>query len=408
MMTTTDRIKKSLIQIQKRCSFWAYLSLYLKFQEIEAEKMDCPTMGVSPEGDVFYVKEFVKSLSDEELIGTIIHETCHLVFLSELRRGNRDHIGWNFASDLSINSILKENNFKLPKGVLIPDHQDNFQIGGKIIKDISKKTSEDIYNELPKIKMKEMTYVLGDGSGKELGKSFDVHLKGKDGKELSPKERKALEKKWMDKVAEAVNVAKMKGDIPKGMGRLIGKLTESKINWRVLLQRYIQNSIPHDFSYQTPHKKSIAIGVYMPNVVREQIEVTILIDCSGSIGEAEIVEFISEVLGIARAYQGRISMRILTHETKINEDYEIANGNIEKIKSMKLTGGGGTSHIQPFNFIRDNIRNCKCVISLTDGFSDIDQINFDEFPFDKLFVISKGGSDDQLKNKRCQVIRLKK
>ena len=107
MMNTTDRIKKSLIQIQKRCSFWAYLSLYLKFQEIEAEKMDRPTMGVSPEGDVFYVKEFVKSLSDEELMGSIIHELNHLVFLTELRKGNRDHIKWNFASDLTINAILK-------------------------------------------------------------------------------------------------------------------------------------------------------------------------------------------------------------------------------------------------------------------------------------------------------------
>ena len=169
-------------------------------------------------------------------------------------------------------------------------------------------------------------------------------------------------------------------------------------------ENYIAEGIITHNSF--PHKKSRATGVFMPNIVKEHIEITILIDCSGSIGKEELVDFVSEIIGIAKTYQSRVKMRILTHETKITEDYEIANGNIENIKNMKLVGGGGTSHIQPFEFIRENIRDCKCVIALTDGYSDLNQIDFDEFPFDKLFVISKDGSDDQLKDKKCQIIHL--
>ena len=163
---------------------------------------------------------------------------------------------------------------------MVINYNDEFKIGSKTIKDISKKTSEELYDEIPSIKMKGVKYILGDGSGKKLGESFDVHLKGKDGKELSPKEKKALEKEWMDRVAGAVIVSKEKGDIPKGMERLVEKLTESKINWKVLLQRYIQNSIPHDFSYNRPHRKSISCGYYMPNIVREGIEIALMVDLS--------------------------------------------------------------------------------------------------------------------------------
>ena len=408
MLNTGERISKSLIQLQKRCSFWAYLSLFLKFHEIEAGKMLCDTMGISPDGEVFYVKEFIKSLSDEELIGAIVHELNHLAFLTELRQGDRDRVKWNFSSDLSINSILKANNFKLGKDWLTPDYNDEFKIGSKTIKDISKKTSEELYDEIPSIKMKGVKYILGDGSGKKLGESFDVHLKGKDGKELSPKEKKALEKEWMDRVAGAVIVSKEKGDIPKGMERLVEKLTESKINWKVLLQRYIQNSIPHDFSYNRPHRKSISCGYYMPNIVREGIEIALMVDLSGSIGSKEYSEFISEVIGICRAYQEKLTMKVFSHDTECYDDnLVIKNGNIEKVKNLRLKGGGGTSHKSCFNHLRDNVRDCKLAIFLTDGYSDINEISFENYQYDKLFVITKNGSDDQLKGKRCQIIHLK-
>ncbi|KKL16118.1 hypothetical protein LCGC14_2498840, partial [marine sediment metagenome] len=51
--------------------------------------------------------------------------------------------------------------------------------------------------------------------------------------------------------------------------------------------------------------------------------------------------------------------------------------------------------------------DCKCAIFLTDGYSDIDGIKFEDYSFDKLFVISKDGDDSQLKGKPCEIIHLK-
>ena len=403
VLNTEERISRARIQLQKQNSFWAYLSLFLKFKEVKKGEMLQDTMGIDTKGNVFYVKEFIDTLNDDELIGLITHEINHLVFLTQLRKGNRDPIGWNIASDLTINALLKNNNFTLPKGGVIPDHNNEFNIGSKIIKDCDKKIAEEIYDEFPKIKMKGMIFVIGDGNnkGKELGKAIDVHLesKGKDskGKEkegLSPNEKRALEKEWTRRVQEALTASKMKGDLPLGMERLVESLHKEQIDWKSLLQNFITSQIPYDYSYSTPHKKSISCGVYMPNILKEKIEIALMIDLSGSIGKKEYADFISEVIGICKAYQERITMRIFSHDVECYDNGVVENGNIEKVKKMQLKGGGGTSFETPLKYLKDNNINPKCIIWLTDGYGD----SFEKPKFPILWVLTKDGSDDLLKD----------
>ena len=433
-MKPNELITKAKIQIQKKNSFFAYLSLFLKFQESK----DLPEeagMGVDTKGNCFYKKEFVESITKgdntAELEGVITHEILHLAFLHLLRLGSRDRNAWNVATDLAINTLLRDNDFSLPEGVLLPEYNNSFNIGnGKVIKDINKKTAEEIYDELPVIKSKKNVYYIlsdeddednqnqnknqkgngkGDGKGKkkikvELGKRFDKHIFGEG---LTQKEREKIEKDWANKLSEAVNVSRMKGDTPVGIERLIGKLHREQIDWKSLLQRYIMNMLPYNYSYARSHKKSISIGAYMPDVLKEKIDVAVCVDTSGSIGQKELNDFLSEIIGIARAFQERVDMRLITHETEVNNDWKIENGNIEKIKKLKIEGGGGTSHIEPFEYIKKNINDCKAVIFLTDGYSDLDRIKFADYPFDKIFVINKGGTDEQLKGKNCRIIHLK-
>jgi len=419
-MNTEQLITRAKIQIQKRNSFFAYLSLFLKFKESK-DLPETAGMGVDIKGNCYYKKEFVDKITSgnntDMLEGVIAHEILHLALLHLSRLGTRDREGWNFATDLTINTLLRSNGFSLPNGCLMPDSYNNsFDCGnGKVVKDIDKKTAEQIYDEFPKVKKKSNYYILsngkgkgkgknGNGEGKELGESFDEHIHGKG---MTAKEKKEAEKEWLGKVSEAINVSRMRGDVPVGLERMIGELHKEQIDWKALLQKYIINMLPYDYTYAKPHKKSVSVGEYMPDVLREKIDVCVCIDVSGSVGQKELNDFLSEIIGMARAFQERINIRLLTHETEIKNDYAVANGSIEKIKALKIEGGGGTSHIQPFNFIRDNVRDCKAVIFLTDGYSDLNEIDFNEYPFEKIFVINKGGSDSQVKDKRCKVINLK-
>ena len=146
--TNEDRIKKAVVELQTKNPFFTYLSLYLKFHKVEKGVIPMDTMGVSDDGNVYYCDEFVGKLDDDELLGLITHELFHLVFMTSIRKRNRNKDGWGFASDLAINTLLINNGFQLPKGGVIPEN-DCFDFGSdskgnrKIIKEVSKKSAEE-------------------------------------------------------------------------------------------------------------------------------------------------------------------------------------------------------------------------------------------------------------------------
>ena len=400
-----DNYKLKHIMNDKNC-------VWVKVKKINKEKYN---------GLVYNFETKSHTYTANNIIVHNCHEICHLVFQHLQRLKDRNPDVWNICADVVVNSLLTKNNFKLPNGVLMPNNNNEITLFEKtpyqqIIENCDKKTAEQIYNELKIPTQNQKRYVVvGEGGGnqkkgkglskEELNKGrFDVHIEG-DG--LSSKEKNELMKEWGNRVYGALYVSRMRGDIPKGMERLLGKLHEEKINWRVLLQRYIVNQIPYDYSWAKFSKKSIATGVPMPHTLKEKISIVVGIDVSGSIGQKELTDFLSEILGIAKAFQERIDMKLITHEVDVNSELEIKNGNIEMIKNLKIKGGGGTAHQKLFNHIQEKVRNCKCCVFLTDGYSDLNEIEFGNYNFDKLFVISENGNDSQLKNKRCQIIHLK-
>jgi predicted metal-dependent peptidase len=408
-LNTEERLTRARIKLQARNPFFSYLSFYLKFKESK-ELPEWAGMGVNPTGDLFYRKEFVDKLTDEQLIGVLCHEILHLALLHLLRRANRQLEGWNIACDLVTNSMLKKQGFDLPDGVLVTQY-DDFNIGKIKIKNVSEKTAEQIYDELPKEfqqqqKQIAVTFQL---------KGFDEHDenenegegKGKGGSVIGEARRNALENEWQNRIEEAYVNAKARGNVPDGIERYIGELRKAQISWKALLQKYTINEIPSDYTWAKKSKKSMATGYYMPDTIKEKIDVIVSIDTSGSIGKEEMTEFISEIIGIAKAYSQQINMRLLTHDCEIHDDYEVRNGNIEQIKKLQIHGGGGTSHKKVFSFVKDKIRNAKVLICQTDGESDIDEINFEDYRFKKIFVISKNGTDRQLGGKNCKIIKLK-
>ena len=153
-----------------------------------------------------------------------------------------------------------------------------------------------------------------------------------------------------------------------------------------------------------PHKKSVSIGEYLPDILKEQIEMVVAVDVSGSIGNTELQDFLSEVIGMARAFQDRIKMTLIQHETEVIDKTIIENGNIEKIKNLKIKGGGGTGFESVVDYINENLRDTKAVVWLTDGYGDA--IPKEKVNFDLIWVLSKGGSDELLKD-IGKVIKLK-
>lgn len=415
-----ERIMKAKINITYSNPFFAYLSLYLTIEEDKYGIVpeNCG-MTVTPTGHLYYRKEFVDSITDAQLLGVLKHEILHLGLLHLVRVGRRHSLKWNIATDLAVNTILLKNGEKLPKG-LKPNENDEFVIKelGCVIKKISEKSAEEIYDELPEIPEAKgiVIYVRfdshekSDRRGNEKGQGIGEGDEGEGNGifvELTESELQKLETEWFNKVQTAMVLAQQRGKLPLGMERYVDKLKNVEINWRVVLRRFIQQVIPTDYTWAKRSKKGYALNVYLPDTTKEKIDIVVGVDTSGSIGQEELTKFLSEIIGIAKTFREVIDMRIMFHDVEVHGDYVIKNGSIPAIMAMKVKGGGGTSHRPFLDKVKKDVRDCKCIVSFTDGFSDIEHIKLNDYKFNKLFIINKKGNIPNTNKGEATFIKLK-
>lgn len=418
-----ERLIKARIKLQEISPFFSYLSLFLKFKEAPKMIDERFTASINPKGVMYYYPKWIERLSDKEIIGVLCHEIMHLALLHLIRGKKKENIKWNIATDLCINGMLLNNRFELPKGALLPEHdkwdiptqwiiydlarnkskKDLSKLNTKLMKrieNISQKTAEEIYNDLPDIP-KEIIINFPEMTG------WDKHLDDDESKELSESEINEIENDWLNRVEEAYIDSKQKGNIPLGIERYIDQLKKSQIDWKTLLQKYLLALIKNDYTWMKRSRKSYATGIYLPDVGGEKIEIIVGIDTSGSISQEELKEFITEIVGISKAYKDKLDIRIMCHDINVQTDLEIKNANVEKIKKIKIKGGGGTSHIPLFNKIKERYKDSKILICFTDGYSNLNQINFKDYGFSKIFIISKNGDDNSLIKRKGECITIK-
>lgn len=376
-MTAEDKIIKAKVGLQKTNPFFAYLTAHLKIKKTEAEKMSSPTIGVDGQGNLYYVEEFIDTLTSETMRGILCHEVMHCA-LEHFGRGrirNKNQYLFNVACDIAVNDIIQEN-FSLPKNGLVPnDHE--IDLGeGIFVKNINEKTAEEIYYELYKKLKKQHPNCFKDT---EKYGSFDVHIYTDDGESGdeengnkngngSSKGGKLQQKKnWKEIMSESAAYAKMQGLLPAGIERYVGEILQSKLDWKSMLYKYIVNEIPFDYSWSRPHKRSQSTGVYMPNILRESIDIIVAIDTSGSISDKELTEFKSEIVAISKSF-ANIRMTALFCDAAVHDVIEITNGTINQFIDQPVHGGGGTSFIPVFDWIQENKPTARILVYLTDGF----------------------------------------
>jgi predicted metal-dependent peptidase len=369
------------------------------------------------EGDVYNIETKAHTFC-------VPYFTTHNCALLHLERGkNKNQQVFNVANDIIVNDILKKENFRLPTEGCITEYNDTFELFGYTIRNVSEKSSEEIYDEIyhlyPKIEQVMIVMSGGSSSGKgedslsphqlknaikKLG-GFDVHIYG-DGEEEAEQDESEKEQnkngkglkmpqnlrdKWKKVVANAASLAKQQGKLPAGIERMIDNILDSKVNWQHKLYKYVVDQIICDFSWNLPSKRSAACGVYLPRPIKESVKIVASIDTSGSIGKDELEQFMGELLSIGQSFPN-INIDLIVVDAAVHETYELTKENIDDLLTMKMSGGGGTSHLPVYKYVIDNIMDAKVLINFTDGFTDFPN-NPEEIPFDTLWVIDRHGCD---------------
>jgi predicted metal-dependent peptidase len=424
--TPREKIIKTKLDLNTTHPFFSYIVLNMRI----TENLDIPTMGVSEIGDLTYNPKFVEELATKNkdyLKGVLCHEAMHVAMLTFGRKGNRDHMLWNMATDLVINWILTQDHLKLPEGCLLADSNGNFKFTGKggkqISIDISKMCAEEVYDEFEKHAEKiKINYGMGQGkNGKDKGDKdgdgegngdgdgdkegqykgqFDKHIEAK-GQTKAQKTENAG--KWKQITADATAKAKSRGTLPSHLERILNELLDPEVDWREKLRHFMTKDLPSNFSYRIPSRKYYTSGIYYPKLLRENIDVCAAIDVSGSIGEKEYNKFMSELMGIVRGFD-QINLRVIYWATSVEpeDDILIRKGEEETILTYKPKNSGGTTMSCVNEYMKEKGYRPSVVVYLTDGCVE----DKPELYPSSLVVVSSQGNIESFKESGVNVTKL--
>jgi predicted metal-dependent peptidase len=186
--------------------------------------------------------------------------------------------------------------------------------------------------------------------------------------ELSAQETEALAREIDEAIRQGAVLA---GKVGSGGMRDIAELAQTKRDWRELLRDFVTTTCAgKDFStWRKPNRRYVGMDMLMPSSISETVdEILIAIDTSGSISDAFIGTFLSEVTGICEQINPR-KVRVLYWDTLVCRAEVYVEDSINNLaRSTKPEGGGGTDVTCVPMYMNEYGIKPECVVVLTDGY----------------------------------------
>ena len=316
----------------------------------------------------------------DEQIAILKHEMLHIINLHIVRQKDREHKKWNYASDLSINQLIKN----IPEDGLQPE---KFSFEKNL-------NAEQYYDLIP------TQYTGGgggegenDGEGGESSGGGQGEGEGQGSGEVIDDEQKlknmiasALQQakngmigdhsKWKESEGDeqaakeitrqmtetATN--KSRGMSPAECSDAIAMLKmKEQINWKKELRRIVGNR--KAFSKLTikkndrrfPDRKDLR-GKTNDHVA----DILVILDVSGSMSDEELLYGLNETRAIAEKAGAGVKIMQVDTEPKLVEDFD------PKSKKFTRRGFGGTYLYPAVEFAMKNKVRFDAVVMVTDGY----------------------------------------
>lgn len=353
-LTSEQRVTKSHIAIMRSKEFCMFAGVLSVGKVIFTD--DIPTACTNGR-DVMYNPNFIKTLDDRELNFVVLHEALHKVYQHMhlwKKLWKQSPMLTNMAADYVVNFSIHEAD---TQGVITkrPDSA-LFDLRFKGM------TTKQVFELLKK------DFEDNGGGGKDGHDSHDW-----EGAE-------ALSDEEVKETAKQIDQALRQGEIIRGKmqgnkNRSVNELLEPKVNWREQLRDFVNATCKNKdkTSWKRPHKRFIGHDIYMPSMVGESIgQIVVGIDTSGSIGQQELNEFLTEVVAICDDVSPS-SIELLYWDTNVAGHETYNQGDYKGLfESTKPAGGGGT-HVGCVNqYIKDKRIQPEAIIILTDGYVEND------------------------------------
>lgn len=389
----SKRLLISRMRILANNGFYGLLLMHLKFaldEECETAYTDGERIAFNP--------TFMDELSDSELDFVLMHEILHVALRHCARGGGYDPELFNIACDIVVNSNIMHSNDDNAKTITLRKYGESMHVTptkqeGYLF------TAEEVYGMLT-AKMSKRTK-NGSGSG-EANEKSDSQKGGKSKGRGAPKdtdngwddhsrwkeeEDSYEDDLWVARIknaAEAVEIreaATSCGKTPVFAKRLLKDLKKGQIDWRVVLQNFIQEEI-NDYSFSPPDRRFDDSPFYLPdfNEKEERVKnVWFVIDTSGSMSDKAVTAAYAEILSAIETFNGHLEGYVSFMEATITEPVPFTN--VEEFKEIQPVGCGGTNFLSIFQYLDKYLSDepPSYIVILTDG--------YDTFPKEEM---SKG------------------
>lgn len=368
-----QRILYSRLRILNSHGFYGLLLMHMKFGIDDS----CNTAYTNGHKICFNHK-FLEDLSNDELDFVMMHEIMHIV-LKHCFRGRRlDGELFNIACDIVVNSnILKSCNMDKSKITLkkygeamhlAPNQQEGYLYTAEEVYEMLKRQSGQSGGKGGSSNSKKGA--LGKGKNGNNSSTIDDHSKW----EIIEGDDEYIIDEWEQRLLNAAEAIENKekitgvGDVPLGALRLVNKIRDGRVNWRVLLNDFLSFEV-NDYSFTPPDKRYD--DFFLPDF--NELDITTLkvmffIDTSGSMDDDELAMAYSEVKGALDQYNGKIIGKLGFFDYNLYEPIEFCD--TEELLKIKPKGGGGTSFHVVFNYLQKLDEKPAAVIILTDGYAE--------------------------------------
>ena len=383
MSTDPDNIATKLSAARTRLildkPFLGALVLRLPLQA--ADPRWCPTTGTDARA-FYFNPEYIDALNPAQTRFVLAHEALHCALSHFARRGHRDQKRWDIACDLAVNALLVQDGLKPPPGALY-DMGFNGLTAEEIYPSIEDQFDEPmdrhLYDEQNQAQQGQghgeqkpdqppKPETGGGGQGGQEGKGGEGDAQGgraQAPQPLTPDEREALNTQWQQRLAGAAQMAMQAGKMGNAMARLVDHLLQPQLPWRNLLAHYVSSIARDDYSYARPSARRGDPVIY-PSLRSDEINLTVALDTSGSISDAELREFVAEIDAIKAQLRARVVLQACDMALAADGPWTFEPWD-ELTLPREFNGGGGTDFSPVFRWAEAQDRAPDLLIYFTDA-----------------------------------------
>lgn len=398
--------------------FLALLLMYLKFiADAETEK-------ISTNGRcIYFSPDYISKLTCDELDYLLCHQVMHIVYGHIWREQVYSGAEYHFACDIQVNALLsdcgydKEKYPHLPRNYKIISYEysrfDSIEMStdeiynlcphniaffpedrrkrflpdddfwwdekydegtfGELILDIPEKEAflrDTVKPESGNGKNGDSQRGSGGGIGSENGNE------NSDGESSEEEMQDDLQKEWQTRMNNFVghmsssdNKSGGCGDVPEFMKRLVKKTKDADLDWRKILNDFLQERIC-DYSFSPPDRRFSETDFYLPDFNEKEYvskDILFMVDTSGSVNKKELSDVYSEIKGAVEQFDGKLTGKLGFFDAGVKEPKPFEN--VDDLAKIIPYGGGGTDFTVIFRYIKDNYSDelPACIVVFTDG-----------------------------------------